>query len=248
MGKLWLDMRYGFRMLVKAPGFTAVVVLTLALGIGANTAIFSFLDRIFLRQLSVDRPNELVKVEYLSESGGSVYSDFNYPLYASFRDQSGVFSGLAAYSSWRSVNLGIGESTEQAAGMYVSDNYFSVLGVKPVLGRTFIPTDDRRPSSDPVAVISHELWRRKFAGDKRVLGQTIRLNNHALQIIGVTPPEFTGTVVGMGPAVYVSLGTWETMNDKAMIDNRGYTWLNLLGRLKQGVSPEQAQANLRALA
>jgi len=247
MGTLWQDIRYGSRMLAKAPGFTAVVVLTLALGIGANTAIFSFLDRIFLRQLSVHRPNELVKVEYMSD-GGSVYNDFNYPFYASFRDRPGVFSGLAAYSSWNSVNLCIGESMEQVVGMSVSDNYFPVLGVKPVLGRSFIAKDDHGPSTDPVAVISHGLWRRKFAGDKTVLGQTILWNNHPLQIIGVAPPEFTGTVVGMGPAVYVSLGTWGSMSDKAPIDNRGYTWLSLLGRLKQGVSPEQAQANLRILA
>ena len=170
MGTLWRDIRYGIRMLRNHPGFTVVVVLTLGLGIGANTAIFSFLDRIFLRQLPVDRPNELVNVEFLVESDGSIGGSFNYPLYADFRDRSEVFSGLTACSWWDSVNLSIGESTEQVVGMSVSDNYFPVLGVKPVLGRTFVAKDDRRPSTDPVAVISYGLWRRKFAGDETVLG------------------------------------------------------------------------------
>lgn len=242
------DIKFAFRQLVKSPGFTAVVVLTLALGIGTNTAIFSFLDRIFLRQLPVVRPNELVNVEYLSGRGGNIYSDFNYILYADFRDRSEVFSGLAASSWWDALNLSIGESTEQVVGMSVSDNYFSVLGVKPVLGRTFIKRDDHKPSSDPVAIISYELWRQKFAGEKTALGKTIRLNNHSLTIIGVTPPEFTGTVVGMGPSVYISLGTCEMIENKAMIDNPVYSWLNLFGRLKQGVSPIQAQASLRTQA
>jgi predicted permease len=235
-------------MLVKTPGFTAVVVLTLALGIGANTAIFSFLDRIFLRELSVARPDELVTVRFSSESGVGVGSAFNYPLYADYRDQSEVFSGLAAYSSQDLTNVTVAGSTEQLVGMSVSDNYFSVLGVKPFLGRTFMPKDDRRPNSDPVVVISHELWQQKFAGDNGVLGQTILWNNHPLQIVGVTPPEFTGTIIGMGPAVYVSLGTWETLSGRDVIHNRGYTWLSLLGRLKPGVSRAQAQANLRVLA
>ncbi|MHC4520896.1 MAG: ABC transporter permease, partial [Planctomycetota bacterium] len=248
MSVLLKDIRYGLRMLVKTPGFTIIVVLTLALGIGANTAVFSFLDRIFLRQLSVASPDELVKVEYLHEPSGKIWDDFNHPLYASFRDQSEVFSGLAAYSSQSLVNLSVGESTEQLIGMSVSDNYFSVLGVKPFLGRTFIPKDDHRPNTDPVVVISHGLWQQKFAEDNGVLGQTILWDNHPLQIIGVAPPEFTGTVIGMGPAVYVSLGTWETLSGRDVIDNRGYTWLSLLGRLTPGVSRAQAQASLRVLA
>ena len=248
MSVLLKDIRYGLRMLAKAPGFTIVVVLTLALGIGANTAVFSFLDRIFLRHLSVARPDELVKVRFSYESGDGVGGAFNYPLYADYRDQSDAFSGLAAYSSGGLVNLSVAESAEQVIAMSVSDNYFSVLEVKPFLGRTFVPRDDRRPSNDPVAIISHELWRRQFAGAKTVIGRTIRLNDQVLQIIGVTPPEFTGTVMTMGPAVYVSLGTWETVSGRAIINNRGFTWLSVFGRLKPGVSRARAQANLRVLA
>jgi len=247
MGTLWRDIRYGGRMLRNKPGFTVVVVLTLGLGIGANTAIFSFLDRIFLRTLAVERPHELVKVKYLSDHG-SVYDDFNYPLYASYRDQSEAFSGLAAYALCHGgVDLSVEESTEQVMGMAVSDNYFSVLGVRPVLGRAFVSQDNHRPSADPVVVISHGLWQRKFGGDRTVLGQTIRVNNHALTIIGVAPPEFTGTFVGVGPAAYMPLHTWASMSDIA-IENRAHSQWNLLGRLKPGVSRDQAQANLRVLA
>jgi len=245
MGTLLQDIRYGLRMLAKGPGFTVVAVLTLALGIGANTAVFSFLDRVLLRSLPVKKPHELVKVKFTLDGGGTDDS-FNYPLYVSYRDESQVFSGLIAYwGDW--VNLRIDDSMEQVMGMAVSGDYFSVLGVKPVLGRAFLAEEDQTPGAHPVTVISHGLWQRRFGGDPAVIGKTISLDDRPLTIVGVAPREFTGTFVGVGCAAYVPLGTWAYMKGFPL-DNRGYTWLYLLGRLKPGVSREQAQANLRVLA
>ena len=244
MGTLWQDMRYGFRMVARNPGFTAVVVVTLAVGIGANTAIFSFLDRVLLRPLPVKKPHELVKVEFRVDDGGTDDA-FNHPLYASYREETQVFSGLAAYGG-DMVNLAVGDSAEQVMGMAVSDNYFSVLGVKPALGRTLLPREDQTPGAHAAAVISDAFWQRRFGGDPAAVGGTIVLDNYPLTVVGVMPPEFTGTVVGVGPAVYVPLGTWAYARG-ITLENSGYTWLTLLGRLQPGVSRPQAEAALRVL-
>ncbi len=251
MGTLWRDIRYGIRMLRNHPGFTAVVVLTLGLGIGANTAIFSFLDRMLLRRLPVENARELVKVSYQYHPGGDTDESFNYPLYVSYRDQSGAFSGLIAYALYGPMSdlsdLRVGDSVERVPRMSVSSNYFSVLGIKPVIGRTFLAEEETGHSALPVAMISHRLWDRLFACDPAVLGQTISLNNHTLTVVGVTPPEFTGTVAGIDPAVYVPLGTLAQMSSYSL-DSRGHCHLHLLGRLKPDVSRAQAQAGLRVLA
>ncbi len=245
MGMVWQDIRYGLRMLARSPGFTAIVVLTLALGIGTNTAVFSFLDRVLFRPLPVEKPDELVMVEFQTDHG-SKDDSFNYPLYASYRDQSEVFSGLTAY--WGdAVEVGPGDVKSQVMGMAVSGNYFTVLGVRPALGRAFSREEEQVPGAHPVAVISHQFWQRHFDGSPAVLGRTIHVDGRPLTIVGVTPREFTGTVTGMGPSVYVPLGTWAYIKGFSL-ENRSYTWLHLLGRLKAGVTGEQAQANLRVLA
>jgi predicted permease len=256
MRALYQDICFGLRQLRKSPCFTAIVVLTLALGIGANTAIFSFLDRVLLRKLPVKKPGELVKLEHQyqyhhqSHSGGST-DCFNYPLYISYRDQSQVFSGLIAYTPSNRMShlsdLRVGDSVVQVPQMSVSSNYFSVLGIKPVIGRFFLPEEETGHGAHSVAVISHRLWRRSFDSDLAVLGKTISLNNHILTVVGVTPPEFTGTVSAMNPAVYIPLGTLAQMNDFSL-DNRPNSWLYLLGRLKPGVSRAQAEATLLVLA
>ncbi|MGB2862258.1 MAG: ABC transporter permease, partial [Sedimentisphaerales bacterium] len=257
MSTLWQDIRYGVRMLVKRPGFTTVIVLTLALGIGANTAIFSFLDRVLLRPLPVKKARELVKLErqcryHLHDrSWESTDNDFDYPLYVSYRDQSQVFSGLIAYSPFGKMedlsDLRVGDSVEQVPAMSVSSNYFSVLGIQPVIGRFFLPEEETGHGAQSVAVISHRLWHRLFDADPSVLGKTISINNHILTVVGVTPPEFTGTVAATNPAVYIPLGTSAQMND-VPLDHSGNNWLYLLGRLKPGVSSVQAEAKLLVLA
>jgi predicted permease len=246
-------MRYGIRMLVKKPGFTAVIVLTLALGIGANTTIFSFLDRAVLRPLSVKKPRELVKLEYQYQyqhgNHSSVGKDntFTYPMYVNYRDQSEVFSGLIAYTSGRlSTGVRVGDSVEHVASLAVSSNYFSFLGIQPVIGRFFLPEEEKGHSAHSVAVISQGLWRRLFDGDPAALGRTISLNGHILTVVGVTPAEFTGTVAGMNPGVYVTLGT-QGQIDNFSWDNPGNFSFFCLGRLRPGVSRAQAEAKLLVL-
>jgi len=255
------DLKFGVRMLAKHPVYTGIIVLTLALGIGANTAVFSFLDRFLLRPLPVKNPGELVKPErhyqrrHEDGSLGGTGKDggFAYPLYVSFRDQSQVFSGVIAYKSFGRTrvselsNLRAGDSMAQVVSMAVSSNYFSVLGTKPVIGRFFLAEEEAGHSVYPVAVISHRLWQRYFDEDPAVLGQTIYLNNQNLTVVGVSPPKFTGTVLAMNPGVYVPLGVLALMNDDSL-DNLDKCDLALLGRLNSGVSRAQAEARLLTLA
>ena len=253
MKTIWQDIRYGVRMLVKRPGYTAVIVLTLALGIGANTTIFSFLDRVILRPLPVKRPGELVKLEcqyqyqHGSHTGVGKDNKFTYPMYVNYRDQSDAFSGLIAYTSGElSSGVRVGDSLERVALLHVSSNYFSVLGIKPVIGRFFLPQEEREYGTQSVAVISHNLWRRLFDGDPAVLGKTISISNHIFTVVGVTPPEFTGTVAAMNPGVYVTLGALRQL-DNFPWDNPGNFSFYCLGRLKPGVSRAQAEARLLVL-
>jgi len=254
MTTIWHDIRYGVRMMAKKPGFTAVIVLTLALGIGANTTIFSFLDRVVLRPLSVKKPKELVKLEYQyqhdNHSGVGKGYRFTYPLYVSYRDQSQVFSGLTAYRTFSTAsdlsNVHVGESVERVASLAVSSNYFSVLGIQPVIGRFFLPEEEKGRGAQSVVVISHSLWRRLFDGDPAVLGKTISMGNHILTVVGVTPPEFTGTVATINPGVYVTLGTLQHLGN-FLWDHPGNFSLDVLGRLKPGVSRTQAEARLLVL-
>jgi len=252
------DFKFGVRMLAKNPGFTGIIVLTLALGIGANTAVFSFLDPVLLRTLPVPKARELVKPEYQyhypphTHSGGSMEDAFNYPLYVSFRDQSGVFSGLAAYTllGGRMADLSelrVGDSAESVPMLSVSSNYFAVLGIRPVIGRFFLAEEETEHGVHSVAVISHRVWSRLFDGDPAVLGKAISLNNHSLTVVGVTPPEFSGTVSMMNPGVYIPLGTAARMDD-FVLDGRSNHWLYVLGRLKPGVSRAQAEARLLVMA
>jgi macrolide transport system ATP-binding/permease protein len=243
---LWQDIRYGLRMLARNPGFALVVVLILTLGIGINTAVFSFLDHALFRPLPVHRPGELVVVGYRAAQDRSLqrYGDFHYPLYVHYRDKSEAFTGLLACAG-EMVDLTIGEMPERVLGAAVSGNYFSVLGVRPALGRTLSPEDDA-PDSASVVVISHRLWQRRFGGEPAVLGRTIRVNDCLLTVVGVAPPRFTGTYAGFGMALYVPLHTWARLNGFSPED-RGRTWLMLLGRLKRGVTRDQAQANLQVL-
>jgi len=162
-----------------------------------------------------------------------------------------MFSVLIAYASFGNMedlpDLRVGDSVEQVPAMSVSSNYFSVLGIKPVIGRFFLPEEERGHGAQPVAVISHRLWRRLFDGDPAAVGKTIALNNHILTIVGVTPSEFTGTLAALNPAVYIPLGTGAQMED-APLDHPGNNWLYLLGRLEPGVSRAQAEAKLLVLA
>src|SRR5262245_15382329 len=239
---LWQDLRYGARMLMKQPGFTAIAVITLTLGIGANTAVFSIINAVVFRSRPVAQPDQLVEL-YSGDArdpyGSSAYQDF-----LVFRDQGEVFSGLAAYSL-QTFKLGGAEEVEPVFGEVVSGNYFDVLGVKAFIGRTFLPEEDRTPGSHPVAVISHGLWRRRFGADHALIGKTITLNNQALTVIGVAPPQYTGMIRGLAAEVWapvMMLPQLEQQYGMSLLDSRGNSLFFIVGRLKPDAALEQARA------
>src|SRR5271167_579748 len=179
MHTLWQDVRYGLRMLGKNPGFTAVAVLTLALGIGANSGIFSVLRQVLLQRLPVPHPEELVLLYAPGITRGHVSSDevdgsesFSYPMYIDLRDQNKVFSGLAAKADFP-VSVALQEQTERASAELVSGNYFDTLGVHAAIGRLFSPSDSSTPGSNPVVVLGHGYWKKRFGGDPSVLNQSL---------------------------------------------------------------------------
>jgi predicted permease len=245
---LWQDLRYGLRMLGRNPGFAAVAVLTLALGIGANTAIFSLIDAVLLKMLPVKEPEQLALLKHAN--GGRTATPFSYRTYTQFRDQNQVFSGLLAYYPLR-LSPSIDNQPEPAvAGQLVSGNYYSVLGVNAVLGRTILPDDDRAPGQSPVCVISHNYWQRRFAGDPTVVGKSIHLGGSSFTIIGVTPPEFFGLEVGSSLDISVPLMMQQQLMPgiASFIDrNTPNTYFRIMGRLKPGVAMPHALASLSVL-
>jgi putative ABC transport system permease protein len=252
MQTLWQDLRYGARMLLKNPGFTLVAVLTLALGIGANTAIFSLTDQVLLRLLPVERPKELVILRSPGPQGGRVTSDgdnsasFSYPMYKDLRDRgNNVFSGLLARYTLPLSVAGAGQ-TERADGELVSGNYFEVLGVRPALGRVFNQEDDRAPGAHPVIVLSHAYWTRRFGADPAILNKTLTVNGTLMTVIGVSREGFRGVQVGQTPDVFIPMmmKAQMTPNWNGLDDRRDY-WLAVIGRLKPGMSRAQTEEAVR---
>jgi predicted permease len=255
METLLKDLRYGVRMLIKRPGFTAIAVLTLALGIGANTAIFSLVNATLIRRLPVVEPERLVYV-----FSGAPGSSFSYPNYAELRDYNQVFDGLIAWGGiTASLNSdGQTDGADLVTGAIVTGNYFDVLGVRAGRGRLISPEDDKTPGAHPVAVISHGLWQSRFGGSPNILGQQVLLNGQSFTIIGVTPAEFGGLQPGVTRDIYVPMmmqpivrppraGYSGEMNPD-LLKVRGNSWLSTIGRLKPGVTQEQAQAALTSIA
>lgn len=257
MQTLIQDLKFALRMMRKAPGFTIVAVLALGLGIGVNTAILSTVNGFILRPLPVEKPTELVTAFWGRKSDPQVWNDLSYPNYVDLRNQNKSFSGLAAWSAMNSASLSTTDSrnagdsgrAEIIWGETVSGNYFDVMGVKPILGRSFLPEEDRTQNTHPVVVISHALWQRRFNADAALVGKTIYLNGTAFTVIGVAPESFTGSKFVLRHAFWVPLmmrskfgvgADWET--------NRDWTNLNLFGRLKPGVTMAQAEADLNLLA
>jgi len=249
------DLQYGLRMIRRSPAFTAVAVLSLALGIGANTAIFTLIDAVMLRSLPIRSPNQLVAVGDVSRpmalrNGGPMMDIFSYPLYQRLRDENRVFSGLlASGQAGRRVDASIGDGgPEEVHGRLVSGNYFDVLGVSPVLGRTFSAEEDRASGASPVVVISYDYWANRFARDTGILGKTLRLNDTPFTVIGVGPPQFTGDVVGSPTEIWIPLSMQPQINrGDPRFDRRDSNWLLLMGRLKPGFSLAQARAEITTL-
>jgi putative ABC transport system permease protein len=252
MHTLWQDVRYGLRMLAKNPGFTLVAILTLALGIGANTAIFSLLNQILLRRLPVQNAEELVVLKSPGPKRGHVWSDgddaeiFSYPLYKALANNTAVFSGMLARFQFAASIASHGH-TDRGSGELVTGNYFDVLGVRPALGRVLSPADDDVQGAHPVLVLSHAYWERHFGGDAGVLNQTILVNNTEMTIVGVAQAGFTGIQVGQTPDIFVPLTMKGQMTPIGNgLDDWNDSFLAVLARRKPGVSMEQAQAGINA--
>ena len=247
METFWQDVRYALRSLRQKPMFAAVVVLTLALGIGANTAIFTLADAVIFRTLPVEEPERLANLMVQHESG--LDSSFNYPLFTDYRDKNDVFYGLTGYSL-TALHLSTSEESARIRGMLVSWNYFDVLGVRPALGRSFLAEEDRVGSPAQVAVISHHLWQNRFAGRGDILNQEILLNGHRFTIVGVAPRGFVGNFRGLDAQIYFPVANYTIANPGRAdaLPRRTHTWMEIVGRLKPGVTREQAQERMRALA
>lgn len=241
------DVRFAIRLLRKNPGFTLVAVLTLALGIGANTAIFTLIDALIGRPLpGIEAPENLFAM-YTSDDGGSAgvsaYAD-----YRDFAEQLETVAGLAAYKP-REANLSADGTTEQISSMMVTGNYFEVLGVAPTLGRVIGPADDVAPDGHPVAVISHGLWQRRFAADPAAVGSDIRVNGRAFRIIGVTPPGFRGTWIESGPDLFVPMAMQAHMmpGNGNLLEQRGWSGVLLLGRIGEGSTAAMVAAQIETV-
>jgi putative ABC transport system permease protein len=244
---LFQDLRYGLRILRKNPGFTLAAVLSLALGIGANLTIFSFVDAFFLRPIPAREPERLVNVEATRNGRWNGY--YSYPTYTHYRDHSKSFEALAAHYSTAPLNMVIEGDARVSNGAVVSANYFSMLGIQPRLGRFFLPEEDAVPDRNPVVVISYRMWQDHFGGDPAVLGKELSLNGAACQIIGVAPADFPGVLAGFPNEYWLP----------TMMLRLGYRWcdaiadadckpLQLLGRLAPGRTLAEAEAELNLLA
>jgi len=240
------DLRYSLRQLRRSPGFAAVAVLTLALGIGANAAVFSVVDGLFLRPPPrVSHPDRLVWI-YTSDFSGPPYSASSYPDFEAFRDQKDLLSGAAAFSP-RPVNLVEGGRTTRLMSELVSADYFGVLGVPPELGRGFRPEEGESPT--PVAVIGHGLWQRRFGGDPEIVGRPIHLNGGTFTVVGVAPPDFRGSIRGLGVDVWLPFQAAPLLTgSQPYVGHRSNRGLFVIGRLAPGVTPARAQAGFRVVA
>jgi predicted permease len=257
MSSLLEDLRHALRMLEKNPGFAAVAVLTLALGIGANTAIFSLLNAVMLRDLPVEKPGELVLFGR-GRAGGSLdgFAEtemYSYPFYLEMKQKNEVFSELSAVLSltFREMHGSVGGSAnlETMDVQLASGTYFSMLGIKPVLGRLFSRAEDEPPGAHPAAVVSYSFWKRRFGRDPDVGGKTLRFGSTVYTIIGVAPPQFFGTTVGESPDVWIPLSMEKQLSPGWNgLDDKWFESLYILGRLKPGVTVQEGQANVNLLA
>jgi predicted permease len=245
MASIWQDMRYSLRVIAKAPGYAAIVILTLALGIGANTTIFSWINSALLNPVpGLSKPSEMLSLTV--GKPGEPFG-FTYPDLQAIRASQQSFSGISAcwFAIMSVTNKG---KPERIWGMVATANYFDVLGVRPILGRGFLPSEDQKPGGAPVAVISYRLWQTRFGANPNIVGQTININEHPYTIVGVTPAVFQGSQTGVRTEIWVPI----TMEAQLLpggdqLNKHQDFWLLVMGRLKPGVTAQQAQAELTLL-
>jgi predicted permease len=250
MSNLWGDLRYAFRSLRKAPVFTAVAILSLALGIGANTAIFTLLDQILLRLLPVKNAQELTLLRMRGRHYGSNWgrNSISYPMYRDFQDRNPVFSVMFCRFS-REVSLNFEGHTELSRAELVSGTYFPGLGVGAVLGRVLTSDDDGTPSGHPVVVLSYDYWTARFAADPQVIGKKVGVNGHNMTIVGVAQPGFDGVQLGNAAKLFIPIMMQPDLmpQNKTMLQDRRTRFVQAFGRLKPGVTQTQAKAALQPI-
>jgi predicted permease len=248
---IWADVRYALRQLKNSPGFAITVILSLTLGLGANTTIFTFVNALLLRPPAVADGGRLVEVmtHNAKASGIEAYSNLSYPGYVNLRDHNRSLSGFAAFDGDpRTVSWSHGGQGEIVYGQLVSSNFFSVLGVEPALGRFFPPDEDKEGSGAPTVVISYSFWQHQLGADRAVLGRVLFLNGASYTVIGVTPPNFSGVIIGARHDFWTTLAmTPILIRDRDRLGSDTSSWLFGVGRLKPGVSKNEAQADLTVL-
>ncbi len=248
------NVRYALRQLRKYPAFTAIAVVTLAVGIGANTAIFSIADQVLLRQLPVAEPDRLVMLKFTgsdtghtSSYGGDSQQYFSYPMYRDLRDQNSVFSGMLSMFPAQ-VGVQWRNTPSLANSELVSGNYFSVLGIRPAMGRLLIPEDSATRGAAPVAVLSYRYWSQHFGSDQKVVDQTILVNGNPFTIVGVAQPGFDSVIAGTIPDFFVPITMKAQMTPQwDELEDRRSRWLNIVARLKPDMSVQQAEAGINPL-
>lgn len=241
------DLRYAVRMLTKTPAVTLVAIVTLALGIGANTAIFSGVSAFILREIPVPEANRLVRPVEINENG-SISDEISYPDFVDYRNQSNSFTGLSGEDMIR-VAIDADKQNEVIWGQAVSGNYFDIMQVKPFMGRAFLPQEDGAPGANPVVVLGHNLWERRLGSDPNIVGKTLRLNNRQYQVIGVAPKSFKGSKFGLSMDFWVPLAMVEELRGVTdWLNSRDSHWMTVIGRLRPGVSLAQASAEMNAIA
>ncbi len=245
------DLRFALRALRKVPLFTSVAVLSIALGISANSAVFTLVDQVVLRTLPVTDPERLTQVDAANTEtfGGSLGdgTELSYAMYRDLRDQNTVFDGMFCRFP---VSLQISEAgrSDRVPAELVSGTYFSVLGVTPAVGRLFTPEEDRVANGAPFAVLGYGYWKSRFNGDPAVVGRTIAINGHPFEVVGVVRAGFTGLDIGAPPQVYVPIAMQPKLGPAWLkLDGRRFRWVQVFGRLRPGVTPEQARAGLQPL-
>src|SRR5262245_59601544 len=247
MQQLWQDLRFGSRMFIRRPMLVVITVLSLGLGIGANTTIFSMVKAILLQPLPGIQDTESLVLCLGRRPAGS-YSTLSYPDYVDFRERNEAINGLIAYDMVP-VNLSTTGEAERVWGMIVSDSYFSVLGVQPQLGRGFTPEEGRVMGGHAVAVIGHRLWERNFGSDPNIIDKTITLNGYPYTVVGVAPRGFSGTFVALSFDIWVPLAMQEQIKPGVnLLNARGSRWLESIARLKPGYSLEQARMSMSGIA